>query len=111
MKHFAIEREGSFLGDGVLLDNNGNVAFQDLMRMNYDEMKSYDRIEEFVVSVMDAANARSDVFDGQTIVTLVGDDDVFIWSVIIGVKDDGDFNYAFVDWKKDGKTYKYLEEN
>ena len=61
---------------------------------------------------MDATNQCLPNKDEQTIVTLVGEDDVFIWSIVIGVEDNGDdVRYALVDWKKDGKSYRYEKES
>ena len=110
--YFSIERADECYDNVTFRDDNGNLAFEELMNMSYDEMKTYDSIETFVVCVMDASNELFSTNDDQTIITLAGDDDVFIWSVIIGPGDnEGDLKYAFVDWKKNGKSYRYEKEN
>lgn len=107
MSYFAIEHNQKCLDHVVLKDKDGNIVFGDYLSLTYDEMKSRDDIEEFVVAMFDAAN---DGEDSQTLVTLVGDDDVFIWSIMIGLVED-DLRYVIIDWKKDGKSYRYESEN
>lgn len=104
--YFAIEREGKCCDHIYLMDDNKGMVFKNLMNMSYDEMKLYADIKKFVVAVMDASNEAFGSYDKQTIVTLIGEDDIFIWSVIIDVDGD-DFRYSFVNWKKDGRSYRY----
>lgn len=112
MSYFAIERNQNCFDHVVIRSRNGQVMFKNYLDMTYDEMKSSEDLEEFVVAVMDSTNKRVDGPNDQTIVTLVGDDDIFIWSIIIGTEDsDGDIKYVLVDWKKDGKSYRYVPEN
>jgi hypothetical protein len=56
---------------------------------------------------MDATNNAINKSDDQTIVTLIGEDGVFIWSVIMGPGENDMVRYSLVDWKKDGKNYRY----
>lgn len=106
MSYFAIERSQHCMDHVAIRDNEGRVMFKNYFNMTYDEMKSSEDLEEFVVAVMDAANKSINDANDQTIVTLVGDDDVFIWSIIMGYQND-DIRYCLVDWKKDGKCYRY----
>lgn len=110
--YFAIEREGKCADHIVITDEDGNIAFGDLMDMSYEEMKSYNNIDEFVVGVMDAANAHfGSGTDEQTLVTLVNANDLFIWSVLVGPGNNAEeLRYAFVDWLKDGKNYRYEKD-
>ena len=105
--HFSIERDGRCINNIVIRNDDSSVAFESVMNMSYDEIKSYDKVEEFVVCVMDVSNRTFGTHDNQTIVTLIGDDDVFIWSIIIGPDIDDQMRYVFVDWNKDGKNYRY----
>jgi hypothetical protein len=107
MSYFAIEHDQKCIDHIVLKDKDGNVAFGDYLNLTYGEMKSREDLDEFVVAIFGAVN-NSD--NSQTLVTLVGDDDVFIWSIIIGLVDE-DLRYILVDWKKDGKSYRYEPEN
>lgn len=107
MSYFAIERNQKTWDHVVIKDKDGNVMFGNYLGMTYDEMKSQEDLEEFVVAVMDATG---DGAAENTIVTLVGDDDVFIWSIIIGPGEDDGLRYVLVDWKKDGKSYRYEPE-
>ena len=108
MNYFAVERGDSCWDKVILRDKDYNVAFEDLMQMSYDEMKQYEHLDEFICAVMDATNRKSDEEDDQTAVTLVGEDGVFIWGLVIGPSDiDDDLHYVMVDWKKDGKSYRY----
>lgn len=103
MSYFAIEHNQKCIDHVVIKDNNGNIVFGDYLNKSYDEMKSSADLDEFVATVMLLANNDS---DGQTLITLVGDDDIFNWSIIIGA-DGEDLRYVLVDWKKDGKNYRY----
>ena len=103
MSYFAIEHNQKCIDHIVLKDKDGNVAFGDYLNFAYDEMKNRDDLDEFVVAMSGAAN---DGDEAQTLVTLVGDDDTFVWSIIIG-KVDNDLRYVLVDWKKNGKNYRY----
>lgn len=105
--YFAIERNNECWYPMVFVDHDGKIAFEDFLDMSYSEMKSSDKLSDFVVAVMDAANSKSDSGDKQTIVTLVGADDVFIWSILMGPGENDMINYSLVDWKKDGHNYRY----
>ena len=110
-KYFSIERNDNCYMPVHLVDENGNIAFEDLMEMSYEDMKSYDRLEEFVVYSMDAANSIDLSNDVETTITLIGEDGAFIWGLIIGPGEDIDsVNYVFIDWKKDGMRYRYAED-
>lgn len=103
MSYFAIENKQNYSDHIVIKDNTGNIVFSDYLSMTYDEMKSREDLEEFVVAIF---NATNDGDGSETLITLIGDDDVFIWSIIIGMVDE-DLRYVLVDWKKDGKSYRY----
>ena len=99
--YFAIECNQTYWEHVVLKDQDGNVRFEDYLDKTYDEMKSGEDLEEFVVAIMDAANGET---DNNVIINLVGEDDVFIWGIIIGPDEDDGIRYVLVDWKKDGKN-------
>lgn len=103
MSYFAIEHNQKCIDHIVLNDKDGNVVFGDYLNLTYDEMKSRPDLDEFVVANFEAVNDNS---NSQTLITLIGGDDVFIWGIIIGMVDD-DLRYVLVDWKKDGKNYRY----
>lgn len=102
MSYFAVECGGKYCDHISIVDSDGNRVFENYFNLTYDEMKNQDDLEEFVVAVMDATADGQD----QVIITLIGEDDVFIWSVIAGVIDD-EIRYNLVDWQKDGKKYRY----
>ena len=104
--YFAIERNGECKTPVILADRNGNPVFEEFFDMSYEEMKNSALLEDFVVAAMEAADRNCGVDDDQTIVTLVGSDDIFIWSIIMGYEND-DIRYCLVDWKKDGCSYRY----
>lgn len=110
--YFVVERNGQCLEDVCIKDENNNIMFlEDIMHMSYDEIKSYKQIDEFVMCVMDATNTYFNEDDEQTIITLIGEDNMFIWSILIGPGDNtGELIYALCDWKKDGKVYRYLPD-
>ena len=104
--YFSIERNGQCWTPVILADRNGNPAFEEFLDMSYDEMKASALLEDFVVASIEAADRICGVEDDQTIVTLVGSDDVFVWSIIMGYEND-DIRYCLVDWKKDGYSFRY----
>lgn len=104
--YFSIERNGQCWTPVILADRNGDPVFEDFLEMNYEEMKTSALLEDFIIASMEAADRICGVDDDQTIVTLVGSDDVFIWSIIMGSEND-DIRYCLVDWKKDGRNYCY----
>lgn len=108
MSYFAVECGNLYSDHITIRDNDGNVVFENYLGMTYDEMKSQEDLGDFVFAVMGAAvmSATEPDEDCQTVLTLVGDDDIFIWSIIMGVVDD-EIRYNLVDWKKDGKSYRY----
>ena len=106
--YFAIERNGECHAPVILADRNGNPVFEEFLDMSYEEMKTNALLEDFVVAAMEAADIVCGIDDDQTIVTLVGSDDVFIWSIIMGYEND-DIRYCLVDWKKDGHSYRYAD--
>jgi len=108
MSYFAIERGSHYLDHVVLKDTiDGGEGFEHYLNMTYDEMKSQEDLDDFVLANMEAADAMAPDEDDQTIVTLVGDDDIFIWSIIMGTVEEDSVNYVLVDWKKDGHQYRY----
>lgn len=106
MNYFAIERGKTCLDHILLRDHNKNEVFNNYLNMTYEEMKSQEDISDFVIAVMDATDAASNEDNDQTIITLIGDDDIFIWSIIMGTVDD-EIHYSLVNWKVDGKNYRY----
>ena len=109
--YFAIERNGECWDHVVLNNENGNAIFSSFMDMTYDEMKSNENLEIFIVAIMKATNVVTNTDDSITIINLIGEDDIFIWGIMMGPREDGDINYALVDWKKDGMNYRYESEN
>lgn len=108
MSYFAIERGSHYLDHVVLKDTiDGGEGFENYLNMTYDEMKSQEDLDDFVLANMEAADAIAHDEDDQTIVTLIGDDDIFIWSIIMGTVEEDSVNYVLVDWKKDGHQYRY----
>ena len=107
MSYFAVERGNKYWDHIVIKNNDGDIMFNDYLNTTYDEMKSKEDLEDFVIAIMKASDEYA---SGNAIVNLVGDDDVFIWGIIIG-PDGDEFRYVLVDWKKDGKSYRYESEN
>ena len=109
--YFAIERNNQCEDHIFICDNEGNMLFEDIMNMSYEEMKNFKEIDAFVMCLMDATNQLFGSSDEQTCVILVGEDGVFIWGIIMGPgENEGDVSYVLVDWKKDGKQYRYQPE-
>ena len=110
--YFAIERDGRFVEEIILRDENGDITFENIMKMSYEEVvENSPEVQDFVVTVMEATNMYFDSYEDEpTVVTLIGPDDVFIWGIIMEPYD-GEIQYAFVNWKKDDQCFKYEKEN
>jgi hypothetical protein len=110
--YFSIERGESseYLDHFCLLNDNGEIEaeFERLKNMSYDELKEYEYLNNLVIAIMDAANNYFKESDQQTILTLIREDGVFIWSILMGAAENkDDIRYVLVDWFKDGKNYRY----
>ena len=105
--YFAIERKDKCFDHMCIASDLGALMFEELMNMSYEEMKMYDQLEEFIATAMKVSNTLFESNDDDTIITLVGEDDVFIWSIIIGSENNEMLRYVLVDWTKDGQKYKY----
>ena len=110
--YFAVERDGKCIEDLVLRDENGDIAFENIMNMSYEEVRqNTQEVQEFIVTIMDATNMYfGSIEDENTVVTLIGPDDVFIWGIIMGPEND-ELKYVFIDWQKDCQKFKYEKEN
>ena len=104
MNYFAIENTGEYYDHVMLRDGNGPIMFENYLDMDYETMKYSMDLEDFVCAVMDASEEMSG--GDQTVITLIGEDDVFIWGIIIGVED-GEVRYSLIDWQQDDKKYRY----
>lgn len=107
MNHFAIERNGECWDDVILVDENNEPILTEFLAMTYDEMKNSDKLSDFITATMAATNNTSNTIDDQTSITLVGEDGVFIWGIIMDSDESDNIRYNIVDWKKDGKKYRY----
>lgn len=107
--YFVIERNGEFFENILLTDSAGNTVFTETMSMSYKELVESD-LGDFIPCVMEAADECFGSDGGQTVLTLIGEDDNFIWSVLMDVdaEDKDQIRYCFIDWNKDGKKYRYI---
>lgn len=110
MSYFTIERNGRCWEDvNNIVDRVNMVScrIDELKNSTYDEMKKKHWLEGFVMAVMEYANELSGTGDDQTMVTLVGDDGCFVWGILMGPGENNDIRYSLINWKKDGKNYRY----
>ena len=106
--YFAVEHNGTCAENMVIVNDNGEIAFEDLMNMSYEEMKSYDDLESFVATVMEISEAQFGAKGHpETVVTLIDKDGVFIWGIVMAPGEGDEIRYALIDWRKDGKSFKY----
>ena len=108
--YFALERGNECFDNMYMANETGDVLFEEVMEMSYEEMKAYTNLDAFVDCAMDLSNKLFNSDDNQTVVTLVGQDDVFIWSIIMGPEENDMIKYVIVDWQKDGKKYRYQKD-
>ena len=110
MSYFTIERNGRCwenVNNIVDKVNMVSCRIDELKKSTYDEMKSKHWLEGFVMAVMEAANELSETNDDTTIVTLIGEDGCFIWGILMSPDGNNEIRYSLIDWKKDGKSYRY----
>lgn len=106
MSYFVAEVNGIAVEHISWIDRDGNPIFTDFVNMTYDEMKGAENLDEFVYANMESAVTEFGDSTDQLILTLVGEDDIFVWSIMMGIVDD-ELRYVLVDWKKDVMNYKY----
>lgn len=105
---FSVERNGKCIVPVLLKRDDGTTAFEDVTNMSYNEIKEYKDIDVLVAAFMDATNEYFQESDDLTAITLIGEDGVFIWGILVGPGDnDDEFKYSFVNWQKDGRSYRY----
>jgi hypothetical protein len=105
--YFAIEKNGTCLYPMVLADRDGNIAFEEFLYMTYDEMKSSDRLTDFVIAATEASDRKVEADNDHVFIVLIGEDGNFIWGILAGSDFDGVHRYNVIDFKKDGKHYRY----
>ena len=106
--YFTVEHNGTCVEHVVITNNSGETMFENFMNMSYDEMKACNELDSFVATVMETSEAQlGNDKDKNTIITLIDSEDVFIWSIIMGPGEGDDIRYSLVDWRKDGKLYRY----
>lgn len=105
MNYFVAEVNGLCIED-ISWENHGEPVFTDFVNMTYDEMKNAEDLDDFVYANMESAVTEFGDSADQLILTLVDENDIFIWSIMMGIVDE-QIRYTLVDWKKDGKIFKY----
>ena len=110
MNYFAIEVNGECYSPVLLADSDGKPAFSEFLEMSYEEMRDSEQLEDFVVAAMEAAERRGNGNEefNDVVVTLIGEDDFFIWGIIMSAEGDN-ITYKVVDWQADGNHFKYAD--
>ena len=105
--YFVIEQDNYYVDNVVLLYTEGNVLYEELMDMSYEEMKAYDRLEDFLFSAHEVLNEKD------TLISLVNEEDTLVWGILFGSDSENKeyLRYVFIDWGIDGKVYKYQKED
>ena len=110
MNYFAIEKNGECYSPVLLADSDGKPAFSEFLNMSYEEMRDSEQLEDFVVAAMEAADRRGNDEEeySDVVVTLIGEDGFFVWGIIMSAEGDN-ITYKVVDWKANGKHFKYAD--
>lgn len=89
---------------------HGLNLFPEVFRYNSaQQIENYSGLGTFAVAMTGISSEELGEGFSNLMVTLInGEDDTFIWSVDIDIKGDN-LSYGVIDWKKDGKTFKYQE--
>ena len=111
--YFVIEQNNHRVDGVVLLDKDQNMLYEDLMNMTYEEMKEYDKLEDFLFEARDASDLYFGTEGENTVVNLVNEEDTLVWGILFGPDSENKeyLRYVFIDWGIDGKVYKYQKEN
>lgn len=111
--YFVIEQNDKYLEGVVLLDAEENILHEEIMNMSYEEMKKYDKLEDFLWEAYFASESYFETKGENTVINLVDGDDTLVWGILFGLDPDNEelLRYCFVDWGVDGKVYKYQKEN
>ena len=111
--YFVIEQNDKHVDGVVLLDAEGEILYEDLMHMSYEEMKTYNKLEDFLFASQEASDSYFNTDGENTIVNLVNEEDTLVWGILFGPDPDNEeyLRYCFIDWGIDGKIYKYKKEN
>ena len=92
--YFAIEYKGYCLDH--CQPNNDLV--KEFSNMSYEDILKHD-LDEFICNTLDYVETSFDYEGEEVIVTLIGEDDIFIWSVVMQQIDDENVKYVtYVEW-------------
>lgn len=107
--YFVIEQNNNYVDGAILIDNDGNILHEEVMSMSYDEIKNYDKFDDFLDCIIDASESHFGTNNEHTILNLVDSENTLIWGILFGIDPDDpeSIRYCFVDWGKDGQIYKY----
>lgn len=111
--YFVIEQNDNYLEGVVLLDKDENILHEEIMHMSYEEIKKYDKLEDFLWEAYFASESYFGTKGEATIINLVNSKDTLVWGILFGPDPDDEeaLRYCFIDWGEDGKVYKYQKEN
>lgn len=111
--YFVIEQNDNYLEGVVLLDSDQNVLHEEIMNMSYEEMKEYDKLEDFLWEAYFASESYFETKGENTVISLVDSEDTLVWGILFGPDPDDEeaLRYCFINWGEDGKIYKYQKEN
>lgn len=111
--YFVIEQNDNYLEGVVLLDSDQNVLHEEIMNMSYEEMKEYDKLEDFLWEAYFASESSFETKGENTVISLVDSEDTLVWGILFGPDPDDEeaLRYCFINWGEDGKIYKYQKEN
>lgn len=111
--YFVIERNDNYLEGVVLLDSDQNVLHEEIMNMSYEEMKEYDKLDDFLWEAYFASESYFETKGENTVISLVDSEDTLVWGILFGPDPDDEeaLRYCFINWGEDGKIYKYQKEN
>lgn len=111
--YFVIERNDNYLEGVVLLDSDQNVLHEEIMNMSYEEMKEYDKLDDFLWEAYFASESYFETKGENTVISLVDSEDTLVWGILFGPDPDNEeaLRYCFINWGEDGKIYKYQKEN
>lgn len=90
---------------------HGLNLFPEVFRYNSAlQIQNYCGLGTFAVAMTGISEEEfGEGFDNLMVTLISGEDDTFIWSLDIDVKGDN-LSYGVIDWKKDGKTFKYVDD-
>ena len=92
----------------IYVDNVGGESLQHFNNMTHDEMAKNEYADVFIIAALKAVGKTLASLKSKAAISLVGDDGVVIWTIVVHPADEEGYNtWTTTDWIKHNKKYYY----